>query len=163
MSPQPCPAGIDLGYAHCGCSQQDPHGTPQRHGLNQPSDGEMGSTVLETLPSPPLLREEWGQIQGTDLQSLHRTSCQVWEKTGIQMVILIFHLANGSPHLLTGALCLLAPQSFAPKLDGSIVREERPIRARQNLQENKPTVEPGTETAPRGAAASLGAVLSVDG
>lgn len=47
----------------------------------------------------------------------------MWEKTGIQMVILIFHLANWSPSLLSGALSLLAPQSFALKLAGSIVRE----------------------------------------
>lgn len=85
----------------------------------------------------------------------------MWEKTEIQMVILIFHLANWSPHLLSGALCSLAPQSFALKLAGSIVREERLIQAaaQQNLQENKPRMEP----AARGAAASLRAILPADG
>lgn len=104
------------------------------------TDGETGSAGLETTPSPPPLREARGRIQGRDLQRLHRSSCQVWEKTEIQMVILIFHLANWSPRLLSGTLCLLAPQSFALKLTGSIVREERPIQAaaaQQNLQEKQ--------------------------
>lgn len=59
----------------------------------------------------------------------------MWEKTEIQTVILIFHFTNWSPHLLSGALCSLAPQSFALKLAGSIVREERLIQAaaQQNL------------------------------
>lgn len=63
----------------------------------------------------------------------------MWEKTEIQMVILIFHLANWSPRLLSGALCSLALQSFALKLTGSIVREERAIRAaaQRNLQEKQ--------------------------
>lgn len=42
------------------------------------------------------------QGAGSRAGCLQGTSCQVWEKTGIQMVILIFHLANWSPHLLSG-------------------------------------------------------------
>lgn len=87
------------------------------------TDGEMDSADLEITPSPPPLWEVRGQIQGRDLRCLQRSSCQVWEKTGIQMVILIFHLANWSPSLLSGALSLLAPQSFALKLARSTVRE----------------------------------------
>lgn len=81
------------------------------------------------------------------------------------MVILIFHLAHWSSHLLSGALCSLAPQSFALKLARNIVREERTIQAvaQRNLQEKQPRVKPGTETTTRGAAASLGSVLSMDG
>lgn len=81
------------------------------------------------------------------------------------MVILIFHLVNWSPHLPSGALCSLAPQSFALKLAGSIIREERPIQAvaQRNLQEKQPRVEPGTEITTKGAAESLGCVLSMDG
>lgn len=102
-------------------------------------NGEMSSAGLETPPSPPLLREARGRIQGRDPRCLQRSSCQVWEKTEIQMVILIFHLANWSPRLLSGALCSRAPQSFALKLAGSIIGEERPIRAatQRNLQEKQ--------------------------
>ena len=51
----------------------------------------------------------------------------MWEKKEIQMVILIFHSANWSPCLLSGALRSLARQSFALKLAARIVREGRPI------------------------------------
>lgn len=105
-------------------------------GSARKADGEVGSAGPETMAASPLLWEARGQIQGRVFAG---TSCQVWEKTGIQMVILIFHLANWSPHLLSGALCLLAPQSSALKLAGSIVREERPIQAvaQRNLQEKQ--------------------------
>lgn len=136
---------MDLGYAHCGGSGQDPMlqvsplAPHKGTGSASKTDGETGRAGLETTPSPPLLREVQGRIQGRHPQHLQRSICQVWEKTEIQMVILIFHLANWSPCLLSGALCSLAPQSFALKLARSIVREERLIQAaaQQNLREKQ--------------------------
>lgn len=59
----------------------------------------MGSAGLETTAVSPLVWEAWGWIQNRVFAGDQLSSV---ERTGIQMVILIFHLANWSPHLLSG-------------------------------------------------------------